>query len=107
MQTLHHYESKSRGFENTPEKQERFNREIAYFQSKWEKELEVLEIRTINRNQTLHRAGLHHGLLNLHSHASSDTIERTERRRRNGGKRACSFFYVQYMLYLRYQGSPL
>lgn len=39
--TLHHYESKSRGFENTPEKQERFNREIAYFQSKWEKELEV------------------------------------------------------------------
>lgn len=53
--TLHHYESKSRGFENTPEKQERFNREIAYFQSKWEKELEAGDP-YYNKNQTLHRA---------------------------------------------------
>ena len=29
--TLHHDESKSRGFENTPEKQERFNRENGVF----------------------------------------------------------------------------
>ena len=53
--TLHHYESKSRGFENTPEKQERFQREIAYFQSKWEKELEAGDP-YYNKNQTLHRA---------------------------------------------------
>lgn len=52
---LYHYESKSRGFENTPEKQERFNREIAYFQSKWEKELEAGDP-YYNKNQTLHRA---------------------------------------------------
>ena len=53
--TLHHYESKSRGFENTPEKQARFQREIAYFQSKWEKELEAGDP-YYNKNQTLHRA---------------------------------------------------
>ena len=34
---LYHYESKSRGLENTPEKQSRFSREIAYFRRKWPK----------------------------------------------------------------------
>lgn len=32
---LHHYESKSRGLEDTPEKVARFNREIAIFAKKW------------------------------------------------------------------------
>lgn len=32
---LHHYESKSRGLEDTPEKVARFNREIAIFARKW------------------------------------------------------------------------
>jgi GT2 family glycosyltransferase len=32
---LYHYESLSRGFEDTPEKQARFKKEIEYFQSKW------------------------------------------------------------------------
>lgn len=32
---LYHYESKSRGFEDTPEKQERFDREIARFQKRY------------------------------------------------------------------------
>ena len=31
----HHYESKSRGYEDTPEKKERFEREIALFRSRW------------------------------------------------------------------------
>ena len=31
----HHYESKSRGYEDTPEKIERFQGEIARFQAKW------------------------------------------------------------------------
>jgi len=31
----YHYESKSRGYENTPEKIERFNKEKAHFQNKW------------------------------------------------------------------------
>jgi O-antigen biosynthesis protein len=34
---LHHYESKSRGYEDTPEKQARFSKEIKYMQSKWQK----------------------------------------------------------------------
>ena len=34
---LYHYESKSRGFEDTPEKQERFDREIGRFQRRYEK----------------------------------------------------------------------
>ena len=54
-ETLRHYESKSGGFENTPENLEPVNREIAYFQSKWEKELEAGDP-YYNRNQTLHRA---------------------------------------------------
>ncbi len=32
---LYHYESKSRGLEDTPEKVERFNREVARFAKKW------------------------------------------------------------------------
>ena len=32
---LYHYESKSRGYEDTPEKQTRFIKEIEYMQSKW------------------------------------------------------------------------
>ena len=32
---LYHYESKSRGLEDTPEKVERFNREVAMFIKKW------------------------------------------------------------------------
>ena len=32
---LYHYESKSRGYEDTPEKQERFGREIKIFKSLW------------------------------------------------------------------------
>ncbi|MBE9236226.1 glycosyltransferase [Anabaena aphanizomenioides LEGE 00250] len=34
---LYHYESKSRGYEDTPEKQERFSNEVKYMQSKWQK----------------------------------------------------------------------
>ena len=37
---LYHYESKSRGYENTPEKVARFNGEIQRFKSKWQKELD-------------------------------------------------------------------
>ena len=32
---LHHYESKSRGLEDTPEKVARFNREVAVFARRW------------------------------------------------------------------------
>ena len=32
---LYHYESKSRGYENTPEKKERFNQEILRFRRRW------------------------------------------------------------------------
>lgn len=38
---LYHYESKSRGLEDTPEKVARFNGEIEKFHEKWEKELEA------------------------------------------------------------------
>ena len=37
---FHHYESKSRGLEDTPEKVERFNREIAMFMKRWPEILE-------------------------------------------------------------------
>ena len=37
---LYHYESKSRGLEDTPEKQFRFDKEVKRFQEKWGKELE-------------------------------------------------------------------
>lgn len=36
---LYHYESKSRGFEDTPEKQKRFEGEINRFKDRWHKEL--------------------------------------------------------------------
>ena len=36
---LYHYESKSRGLEDTPEKQQRFSREVKCFRRKWEREL--------------------------------------------------------------------
>jgi len=32
---LYHYESASRGYEDTPEKQERFNREVEYMKQRW------------------------------------------------------------------------
>ena len=38
---LYHYESKSRGYEDTAEKQVRFAKEIAYFRGKWMKFLEM------------------------------------------------------------------
>jgi GT2 family glycosyltransferase len=37
---MYHYESKSRGFEDTKEKQERFQREVKLFREKWAKVLE-------------------------------------------------------------------
>ncbi len=37
---LYHYESKSRGLENTPEKQSRFSREIQLFKQRWPEILE-------------------------------------------------------------------
>jgi GT2 family glycosyltransferase len=37
---LYHYESKSRGSDNTPEKKARFDGEIKLFENKWKKELE-------------------------------------------------------------------
>jgi len=37
---LYHYESKSRGFEDTPEKIKRFNGEIRRFEMKWQKQLD-------------------------------------------------------------------
>ena len=36
---LYHYESKSRGLEDTPEKQYRFEKEITRFREKWEDQL--------------------------------------------------------------------
>lgn len=38
---LYHYESRSRGYEDTPEKQERFQGEIQLFQERWKNELEA------------------------------------------------------------------
>ncbi|MCD8106287.1 MAG: glycosyltransferase family 2 protein [Lachnospiraceae bacterium] len=37
---LYHYESKSRGYENTPEKQERFKQEILRFRERWKELLD-------------------------------------------------------------------
>ena len=36
---LYHYESKSRGYDDTPEKQQRFEGEVRRFQTRWAKEL--------------------------------------------------------------------
>ncbi len=33
---LYHYESKSRGYENTPEKKARFRREVTFFRKRWQ-----------------------------------------------------------------------
>lgn len=52
---LYHYESKSRGYEDTMEKQARFTTEINRFQKKWEKEL-LAGDEYYNINLTLHRA---------------------------------------------------
>ena len=38
---LYHYESKSRGYEDTPEKQKRFEGEVLRFQKRWRKELDA------------------------------------------------------------------
>ena len=38
---LYHYESKSRGMEDTPEKVARFSREVKCFRDKWKKELQA------------------------------------------------------------------
>lgn len=51
---LYHYESKSRGLEDTPEKQARFEGEINRFQSRWAAELEVGDP-YYNPNLTLYR----------------------------------------------------
>lgn len=37
---LYHYESKSRGIEDTPQKKERFNKEVDFFYNRWSKILE-------------------------------------------------------------------
>ncbi len=37
---LYHYESKTRGYEDTKEKQERFNNEIKIFTDKWQEEID-------------------------------------------------------------------
>ncbi len=49
---LYHYESKSRGQEDTPAKVKRFNSEIARFQTRWGKELEAGDP-YYNKNLTL------------------------------------------------------
>lgn len=38
---LYHYESKSRGYETTPEKRARYEGEVAIFCGKWRKEIEA------------------------------------------------------------------
>jgi hypothetical protein len=53
--TLYHYESKSRGLEDTPEKVARFNREIDLFRSRWSDILEKGDP-YYNPNLTLDRA---------------------------------------------------
>ena len=50
--SFYHYESKSRGLEDTKEKVMRFNREFAIFVKKWEKKLISLD-EYYNRNLTL------------------------------------------------------
>lgn len=52
---LYHYESKSRGYEDTMEKQARFQSEITRLQTKWEKEITEKDP-YYNPNLTLHRA---------------------------------------------------
>lgn len=52
---LYHYESKSRGYEDTEEKKERFQSEITKLQTKWEQEIKAGDP-YYNQNLTLHRA---------------------------------------------------
>ncbi|SEP75288.1 Glycosyltransferase, GT2 family [Lachnospiraceae bacterium RM5] len=52
---LYHYESKSRGYEDNPEKIERFNSEIRRFREKWGKELEIGDP-FYNKNLSLNKA---------------------------------------------------
>lgn len=52
---LYHYESKSRGYEDTAEKQARFQSEITRLQTKWEAEITEGDP-YYNPNLTLHRA---------------------------------------------------
>lgn len=52
---LYHYESKSRGLEDTPEKMERFNNEIAIFREKWKNVLKNVDP-YYNVNLTLEKA---------------------------------------------------
>ena len=52
---LYHYESKSRGLEDTPEKVERFNSEVARFIERWKKQLEAGDP-YYNPNLTLDKA---------------------------------------------------
>lgn len=52
---LYHYESKSRGLEDTPEKVERFNREVALFNSRWDDILTSGDP-YYNKNLTLNKA---------------------------------------------------
>ena len=51
---LYHYESKSRGQDDTPEKQDRFNQEIMTFKSRWNELLEKGDP-CYNRHFTLKR----------------------------------------------------
>ena len=51
---LYHYESKSRGLENTKEKVKRFNGEVNYFAKKWKKELDAGDP-YYNKNLTLEK----------------------------------------------------
>jgi len=51
---LYHYESASRGYEDTPEKQARFNKEVEYMQQRWGK-LGLLNDAAYNINLTLDR----------------------------------------------------
>ena len=50
--SFYHYESKSRGLEDTKEKVERFNREFAFFVNRWSSLLNETDI-SYNRNLTL------------------------------------------------------
>ena len=51
--TLYHYESKSRGYETTPEKRARFDTEVAYMQDRWGQKL--LSDPAYSPNLTLNR----------------------------------------------------
>ena len=56
---LHHYESKSRGLEDTPEKIQRFQGEIEMFRKRWP---EILESGDPYYNVNLTLRGSHFGL---------------------------------------------